>query len=444
MLKNSKQLANLITLTRIIGVSFIFLVTPFQTNFWQLWVITIYTIMAFTDLLDGWVARKYNLVSDLGKILDPLADKILVLVFLPLLSMQAISALPVFIILAREFAIMALRVFSAKHGLIISANLSGKIKTGVTLPVVGVLMGRIEVEQVPIPIAFTPLNWLAKWVYSWPSWFFETLIWAMVAVTIWSFGDYVVKFLWGQAMKKTNANKADAKKELYAYLPNLVSLLNLICGIFAIFYSITNQISTAAALVLLGIVLDAVDGTLARKLNAFSNLGAKLDSKADFITFGVAPACVIFQFLSEQAIPYAGLIGLGLSALFYMSVHFRLKRFNHSGHANYFQGLPSPAGASIIIVGIFASTINQAPVIHIVILLSSLLMVSSLPYPHNKVSHQKIGFRYIRPVTLGLWFLAIWKLFGLPFFAVFPMYETLFFAICIYILSPIIPKYPKR
>ena len=439
-MSQKKHLANLITFSRIFGVGFIFMKMPFTTNFWQLWVILIYTFISLTDLLDGWVARKYNIVSDLGKILDPLADKILILVFLPLVSMHAISSFPVFIILTREFAIMGLRVFAAKQNIIIAAGSSGKFKTGITLPTVGILMGRIPVEQVEIPFLLKPLNALAQWVYSWPSIVFDSLIWTMVAITVWSFIDYLYHFLWETSLKKENGNKDASKKRLLAFIPNFITLSNLFCGIFAIFYALTRSPIIASGLVLLGIVLDACDGSLARKLGTFSNLGAKLDSKADIVTFGFAPAVVSFQILSEYNFPYATITALACSIFFMWCVYYRLKRFDEGGHSDIFEGLPSPAGAGVIIVAINSMQLAGTAWVYLIVITSSLLMISKAPYPHNKVAHRKIAFRYVRPLSLLFWLIAIVQLLGVRSLQEFYIMEILFWLICIYIAAPIIPE----
>ena len=155
------HIANIITAFRIIGVGLIFWMTPYTTNFVQIFVILFYTIICLTDFLDGWVARRLRIESELGKILDPLADKILVLLFLPLLEMQVITSFPVFIILAREFAIMGLRIYSVQQGGdAIPAQFTGKLKTALTFPVCGILFGRVPVETVDIPWLFQPVQLL--------------------------------------------------------------------------------------------------------------------------------------------------------------------------------------------------------------------------------------------------------------------------------------------
>ena len=73
---------------------FYFLMTPYLTNFTQIVVILFYTVICLTDFLDGWVARRLKIESELGKILDPLADKILVLLFLPLLENASYYIIP--------------------------------------------------------------------------------------------------------------------------------------------------------------------------------------------------------------------------------------------------------------------------------------------------------------------------------------------------------------
>ena len=235
-MKKNKNLANIITFARILGVALIFWFTPFNEALVSLYVISIYIVISATDFLDGWIARKLKIVSDFGKVLDPLADKLLILVFLPLLSMQVIASFPVFIILAREFSIMAIRVLSAKQGIIVPAKFSGKLKTALTFPLCGILFGRVTVnESHNIPLLLKPLDILRQWVYSWPQLIIDVLIWATVVVTVWSFIDYLKDFFLEQSLKKAKGNPEEARKKLLALIPAVITLLNFSCGIFAIF-----------------------------------------------------------------------------------------------------------------------------------------------------------------------------------------------------------------
>ena len=344
---NLHQLANYITVTRIVGVVLIFWITPYSSNLWQLIAILLYILVSTTDFLDGWVARKLNIVSDTGKILDPLADKILVLVFLPLLEMQVITSFPVFIILTREFAIMGLRVVSAKDGTIIPANLSGRFKTAITLPVCGILLARKAVPNTEIiPPYLEPLNFLVLWVQSWPTWFITMLIWTTVAVTIWSFLDYFGSFLWERFVRRAGGDEKKAKRLIRSLIPNLFSALNLGCGIGATVFAGIAYIPIAVLLILLGTLLDSFDGFLARKLDASSKLGESLDSVADMTTFGIAPACVVGVIFNQET--QISILSIGLGLLFFISVYLRLKRFSQSGHSLFFEGLPSPIGAAWI------------------------------------------------------------------------------------------------
>ncbi|RAP37191.1 hypothetical protein DID80_04545, partial [Candidatus Marinamargulisbacteria bacterium SCGC AAA071-K20] len=316
---------------------------------------------------------------------------------------------------------------------------SGKFKTGITLPVVGLLMARTAVEQVAIPIGLTPLNWLAQWVFSWPELVFEGLIWTMVAVTIWSFFDYFISFLWQNALKRNNGDKEKSKKTLLAFIPNFITFINLFCGVFAIFYAMTGSPVIASGLVLLGIVLDACDGSLARKLGTFSQLGAKLDSKADLITFGVAPAFVIFQVLSDYTIPFAYPVAIVIAILFYSCVHYRLKRFDEGGSSDIFEGLPSPAGAGIVMIAMNSSQFTGTLWIYFITIASALLMASRIAYPHNRVAHKKMTFKYVRPLSLVFWIIAIVQLLGVTWLHQFNIIEILFWLVVIYIAAPIVP-----
>ncbi len=93
-------------------------------------ILIIFIIAAITDFLDGFIARKYKMVTDFGKFMDPLADKLLVLACLViLLDMNLLPAFVVIIILSREFIVTGIRLIAANEGKVIAASVLGKVKT---------------------------------------------------------------------------------------------------------------------------------------------------------------------------------------------------------------------------------------------------------------------------------------------------------------------------
>ncbi len=435
---NMRQAPNLITLSRIVMIIAIFWMVPFSSNISIIWAALLYTVAGASDYLDGWMARRFGLVSDLGKVLDPLADKILVLVFLPLLQMQVIHFFPVFIIVAREFAVMALRVLIAKSGHSVSANFSGKLKTAITLPVCGILFGRIAVETIhPIPAILLPIEWLRVWIFSWPNWVIQTLIWATVMVTLASFIDYLWRFFWQRTLEKANGNTNVAKRNLLVVIPNSITLVNLGCGIASIYFASTQRIGIASALVLLGIYFDAFDGRLARKLDVNSKFGANLDSKADWVSFGIAPGVILFMTLNHMPI-----VGAILGLCHYAAVHFRLRRFNKTGHSHYFDGLPSPTGAAVVIVAAASGYLHSPTLLIPASIAVSGLMISKLQYPHMTEALKNPMLRALKIPALVAFLLSITALFGASFWFKLHVIEVFGIFILIYLLHPVYKSRP--
>ena len=149
------NLPNKLTLTRIIMIP-IFVVFYYLTAIRGNFYISagIFALAAFTDFLDGYIARKYNLVTNLGKFLDPIADKVLVSTALILLLVppQGIVITPwyasifVAIILARELIVSGFRLVAAGKGQVISADKSGKLKTFITDLSIILLLISAEIE----------------------------------------------------------------------------------------------------------------------------------------------------------------------------------------------------------------------------------------------------------------------------------------------------------
>lgn len=445
-----KQIANILSLSRIVGVAIIFWLTPYTNNLQEILVVLIYVAICFTDFADGWIARKLKVVSDFGKLLDPLADKILVLVLLPLLEMQTISSFPVFIILAREFAIMALRVWSAKDGTIVAARYSGKIKTTITLIVCGILFARVPVTPLILPAFLMPIELLRLWVFSWPATVYNVLIYAMVIVTIWSFFEYTEGFMWEQYVRRIG-DEDKAKRMLRSLVPNTFSLINLLSGVIAIVLGFFEHYSFAVFFIFLGMICDSLDGKLARKLDASSVLGAKLDSKADVLTFGWAPAIIIFKVVSSfpeiyhVALPLHKVLGFLMGAMYFVCVYYRLRRFDDSGHGDFFDGIPSPIGAATCMVAILSPILSYPWFFLLLTIAISLLMISKIPYAHLDFA-SKTGLRYfIKPVQLFMLVCMIHIIarhFGYPVLGMLYPAELLFGFILIYVCSPISVKPP--
>ena len=125
------NIANKLTILRIFLVPFFlfFLLSDFIPNRYIIACI-IFISAAITDHVDGKLARQYNIVTDFGKFLDPLADKILVMAaFICFVELDIIGSLPVIIILSREFIVTSLRLVASSSGKVISANIFGKAKT---------------------------------------------------------------------------------------------------------------------------------------------------------------------------------------------------------------------------------------------------------------------------------------------------------------------------
>ncbi|MGB5824560.1 MAG: CDP-diacylglycerol--glycerol-3-phosphate 3-phosphatidyltransferase [Proteocatella sp.] len=122
---------NKLTVLRFILVPF-FLVSAYYEKSQSIMIIStlIFAVASFTDFLDGYLARKHNLVTDFGKFMDPLADKVLVAAaLLFLVQIQRVDAWLVVIIITREYAISIIRAIAATNGKVIAASGGGKIKT---------------------------------------------------------------------------------------------------------------------------------------------------------------------------------------------------------------------------------------------------------------------------------------------------------------------------
>ena len=167
------NLPNKLTIGRVVAVPFF--IAAYMLEYYLVAFI-IFIAASFTDMLDGKIARKYNLVTNFGKIMDPLADKVLVYSAFCLMIPQYVAAWMFIIILAREFTVAGMRTVAASEGIVVAAGMSGKIKTVLQMIAVPLLL------LVPALPDFAPLYWAA-----------QIFLWASLVMTIYSGVEYVVQ-----------------------------------------------------------------------------------------------------------------------------------------------------------------------------------------------------------------------------------------------------------
>jgi len=168
-------------------------------------------------------------------------------------------------------------------------------------------------------------------------------------------------------------------------IPNLFTIGNLGLGVIAIilaFNNDPNSSNTAALLVIIAMLLDGLDGRVARALNAQSEFGKELDSLSDIISFGVAPAFIMYQ-AAFQGLPPA--LAWAVTAIFPICGALRLARFNvKDGIPGYFIGLPIPAAGGVLATLALFHTELHNSLLLLSTLALSFLMVSNMKYPNFK------------------------------------------------------------
>ena len=174
------NLPNKLTILRVIMIPFF--VAAMLTGFKWL-ALVLFVVASLTDLADGKIARKYNLVTDFGKFMDPLADKMLVIsALICLVGMGRIWTWIVILIVAREFIISGFRLIAVEKGKVIAASMWGKFKT--TFQMIMVIMMIIDVDY-----AWSNIDVFGQ-IYSILTWIVTIVA---VALTIISLYDYLVK-----------------------------------------------------------------------------------------------------------------------------------------------------------------------------------------------------------------------------------------------------------
>ena len=141
------NLPNKLTLFRVILIPFFvfFLLAPYFEGYGNYIAVAIFIVASITDFLDGKIARKYHLVTNFGKFMDPLADKLLVCsAMICLVEMEKLSAWMVIIIISREFIISGFRLIASDNGVVIAASYWGKFKTVFQMLMIILLIADIQ------------------------------------------------------------------------------------------------------------------------------------------------------------------------------------------------------------------------------------------------------------------------------------------------------------
>jgi CDP-diacylglycerol--serine O-phosphatidyltransferase len=185
--------------------------------------------------------------------------------------------------------------------------------------------------------------------------------------------------------------------------PSLFTLGNMACGFYALLSSVRGEFMSSAYAIIAGMVFDALDGRVARLVHGESSFGVEFDSMADFLSFGVAPAHMMYAFILKDY----GAWGYPMAFMYALCGGLRLARFNATAHAGqgsktHFTGLPIPGGAGFLAsfvllyqiieegrpAGQWKLLMDQIPSLYglapAMVVIIALLMVSTIPYPAFK------------------------------------------------------------
>lgn len=195
-------------------------------------------------------------------------------------------------------------------------------------------------------------------------------------------------------------------------LPNVITLLALCAGLTAIRLAFEDKLEWAVAAIVFAALLDGIDGRVARMLKGTSRFGAELDSLADFVNFGVAPALMLY-FWGLHELGNGGWIA---AMVFALCTGLRLARFNvmvddpnkPSWAGNFFTGVPAPAGAITVLLPIYVYFLGMprlafvAPVTFVYTLAIAFLMVSRLPVFSGKRVGKRVAPEMVLPVFVAV------------------------------------------
>ena len=216
-------------------------------------------------------------------------------------------------------------------------------------------------------------------------------------------------------------------------LPNTLTLIGVCIGLTSINFALNQNYKLSIIAIVLAAIIDGLDGRIARLIGGASKVGKELDSLTDVISFGVAPAFIMYFFIMKDL----GRIGWLISLIYVVCVALRLARFNITSNAdpswkdNFFEGVPSPAGGILVLMPLIYSfseiqffNFNYNVLVPVFFLVISVLLISKIP----TYSFKKIVVR--RSITVFLLF-SIVLFFGLLLIFTF---NTILIAGIIYLL----------
>ncbi|MCM2474013.1 phosphatidylcholine/phosphatidylserine synthase [Rhizobium sp. CG5] len=217
-----------------------------------------------------------------------------------------------------------------------------------------------------------------------------------------------------EANGQSDASRGPRLREipLRLIVPNLITVLAICAGLTGIRLAFENRYELAVGMVLVAAFLDGIDGRIARLMKATSKFGAQMDSLADIINFGVAPALVLYVFLLDGARS----IGWIACLIFAIAAGLRLARFNVMDErenkapwqSEYFVGIPAPAGAMIVLLPVYLGFLGVEPSPAFAYIgagytvLIAYLLVSRLPVWSGKSATSRIRRDLVLPLMLGV------------------------------------------
>ncbi|WP_017445924.1 CDP-diacylglycerol--serine O-phosphatidyltransferase [Gayadomonas joobiniege] len=216
------------------------------------------------------------------------------------------------------------------------------------------------------------------------------------------------------------------KKGIYL-LPNLLTTAGLFSGFYAVIASMNDQFISASVAIFIAMIFDALDGRVARMTNTQSAFGAEYDSMSDMVSFGIAPALVVYNW----ALSDLGKIGWLAAFIFTAGAALRLARFNttlDTADKNYFTGLASPAAAAIVAGMVWLGADYQIDLetfsflAVIITILSGLLMVSNFRYSSFKEVDWKSRVPFIAVLLMVFVFVVVATEPALILFSLFSIY----------------------